>query len=263
MLIATENKRQMRAHVLERAPLSGPGAPLQAAMILAALLLGLLLDAQGSMVSQLLASAMVWALLLWLLSRQTRAWRLTLVACTAFALLAEIVFSLGFGLYDYRFHNVPPYVPPGHTLLFMLGLAASRQVPDTAVKPLALLIATGGLLLTLTEISSLDGLMLAAFLFAWALGHQRKTYVLMVLMALILELLGTSFGNWRWSPQVPALGLTAHNPPLLAGACYALYDMAVMGGSRVVHRLMGDAPPASACSEEPRSAAHSGREIAN
>lgn len=99
-------------------------------LIAAALLLGLALDACAGIGGQIATSLLAWAFLMFLVRRETPAWRVTLVAATAFACLAEIFFSLILGWYDYRFFNVPAFVPPGHVLLFMLGTSLARKVPD-------------------------------------------------------------------------------------------------------------------------------------
>lgn len=242
MSTAQDSRLALRTHILELAPLQGRRGTAQAASIVAVIVIGSLIDAAGTPAAQLLASLLAWGLLLWLLWLQTPAWRFTLIVATLFALLAEMLFSLGFGLWDYRFHNVPPYVPPGHTLLFMLGLRLTRSLPDASVPTLVSGIFIGGIALTLSGISTFDGLMAALFVPVLLLGRQRKTYALMVLLSLALELLGTALGNWRWSPIVPGLGLSAHNPPLLAGVGYALFDIGVMALSRRVHRYQGDVP---------------------
>lgn len=50
----------------------------------------------------------------------------------------------------------------------------------------------------------------------------------MFVLALAMEIYGTLLGNWRWSTDVPWIGLTALNPPLAAGAFYCVLDLLVV-----------------------------------
>ncbi|WP_428311256.1 hypothetical protein [Hydrocarboniphaga sp.] len=226
----------LRAQVLATAPLSGPDWVRDAASIVLVIGSCLALDSLGLLWTQVLAGVLAWALLLLLLHRQTPAWRLTLVIATAFALLAEALFSLGWGLYEYRLQNIPAYVPPAHTLLFMLGAGVARRVPQRVITPLLLAFAAGAMLLTLSAISSFDGLLLAILLLVVRYGRQRRIYVMMLLIALALELVGTSVGAWAWLPHAPGLALSLHSPPLLAGVFYSLFDVYIMASARHLHR---------------------------
>lgn len=232
----------LRAHVLARAPLCAPGSGRYAVPVAGVLLGGLVLDAAYGMPGQIVASVLVWALLLWLLARATPAWRLTLVLATAFALAAELFFSLALGWYDYQFGNVPAFVPPGHVLLFMLGPSLARRLPPAIVIAVPLLAGAWALVATLTGIGPFDAVLCAVFLLAYRYGRSRPTYALMLVLALVLELWGTGLGNWIWRPSVPGLGLATTNPPLLAGTFYALFDMYVMLSARACHRRLGDVP---------------------
>ena len=123
----------LRRHVLARAPLCAPGDGPVLGLVFVTLFGALALDAAFGMTGQALGSLAVWALLLVLLARMTPAWRRTLVIATAFALAAELFFSLVLGWYDYQFLNVPAFVPPGHVLLFLLGPALACRLPQWLV----------------------------------------------------------------------------------------------------------------------------------
>jgi len=60
------------------------------------------------------------------------------------------------------------------------------------------------------------------------LSPARKLYATMFVLSLAMELYGTWIGNWRWSAQVPWLGLTADNPPIAAGAFYCVLDLLIV-----------------------------------
>lgn len=233
----------LRRHVLARAPLCAPGQAAGRVLVFVTLFGALALDAVFGMIGQIVGSLAVWALLLWLLARATPAWRRTLVVATAFALAAELFFSLVLGWYDYQFLNVPAFVPPGHVLLFLLGPALASRLPAWLVVAVPLAAAGWALWASLTGLGPFDGLLCAVFLLAYRFGRSRPTYALMLLLALALELWGTGLGNWRWQPVVPGLELATLNPPLLAGTFYALFDMYVMLSARAFHRRFGDLPP--------------------
>ena len=50
------------------------------------------------------------------------------------------------GLYSYREAGLPLFVPPGHVLLYMLGLALAERMPSSPVRPIGAVaaIAAGG-----------------------------------------------------------------------------------------------------------------------
>ncbi len=242
----------LRRHVLARAPLCAPGDGPVLGLVFVTLFGALALDAAFGMTGQVLGSLAVWALLLVLLARMTPAWRRTLVIATAFALAAELFFSLVLGWYDYQFLNVPAFVPPGHVLLFLLGPALACRLPQWLVIAVPLAAGAWALWASLTGIGPFDGLLCAVFLLAYRFGRSRPTYALMLLLALALELWGTGLGNWRWQPVVPGLGLATVNPPLLAGTFYALFDMYVMLSARACHRHFGDLPGAAQPGERSR-----------
>ncbi len=45
---------------------------------------------------------------------------------------------------------------------------------------------------------------------------------------ILLEWLGTAIGNWRWSAEVPFVGLHSANPPAGVGILYILLDLIVV-----------------------------------
>ncbi|HXB03999.1 MAG TPA: hypothetical protein VNY77_03900, partial [Candidatus Angelobacter sp.] len=52
--------------------------------------------------------------------------RLQVWTCVIVATGFEIFGSLVWGVYRYRLHNVPLFVPPGHGLVYLFGLLAAR-----------------------------------------------------------------------------------------------------------------------------------------
>lgn len=237
------NQSHLRAHVHSTAPLQGQYAWLQALIIVLTLALGLVIDKLGGIAGQIIVSVIVWSLLIYLLSKQTPAWRTTLVFAMLLVFVVEMFLSLALGWYDYQFFNIPPFVPPGHILLFMLGPTLARKLPDIATAIMPIVVAVYGTFAALSGWSTFDSALAIVFLIAYRYGSSRKTYAIMILLALALELWGTWLGNWTWRPVTPfTFGLTTQNPPLLAGALYACFDMCVMVIGRAVHRHQFDVP---------------------
>lgn len=159
--------------------------------------------------------------------------RRTLVGCLLLATLGEAALALGLGLYRYRQGGLPLFVPPGHVLVFVAGLRlartrlarwAPRGVVAVAVPALAFRLAQG------TDALSLP--LLALLLLCLWRGPAPRLYAVMFVLALLLELWGTGLQAWRWAPALP-FGLRSANPPLAAGAFYALLDLLTLAADRL------------------------------
>lgn len=199
----------------------------RAAIIVATIAIGLVVDRLAGFPGQVAVSLAVWALTLWLVLRVGPALGRRLVACIWISALGEMVASLAWGLYDYQFGNIPPFVPPGHALLYLLGLIIAARVGERAAwlvlagaaVPVAVLALSGHDLLSLPLYA-----LFAAFV---VFGRQRRLYATMFVIALVLELCGTALGNWSWRPVVPGTGLPTLNPPIAAGVFYCALDWLV------------------------------------
>lgn len=197
--------------------------------IVAVIIGGLALEATFGASGQHAASAWAWLLWGWLYRVGGQAERRSLVLCTLIAGSGEAVLALVWGLYDYRFGNLPLYVPPGHALLMTLGLlalrtrAASRAVPMVCVAGAAWAVACLAL-----DQDALGVALFALFAACMLVGRDRPLYAVMFALALAMELYGTAVGAWTWRAQVPGTGLSAANPPFAAGAFYAVLDLLVL-----------------------------------
>ncbi len=198
------------------------------ALIVATIAGGLLVDQHWARYGQAAASAVAWLVFVTLWMRSESRHRPALLACLAFATAGEIFLSRVWGLYDYRLGNIPLFVPPGHVLLFFLGLSIASRLPDrgewwiaAAALPLVAAFAWAGR-------DTLGPLLFALFLACLWLCPSRKLYATMFVLSLAMEICGTWIGNWAWSPRVPWLGLTADNPPIAAGAFYCVLDLLVV-----------------------------------
>src|SRR4051794_31569650 len=97
------------------------------AAVLAWIPLVLVLDRGASMTQQRLLGVGTWLLLLALLWRESPRTRAQVAVVVAFATLVEYCFAGWLGVYVYRLHDVPWFVPPGHGLVYLGALAIGRS----------------------------------------------------------------------------------------------------------------------------------------
>lgn len=207
-------------------------------LIVALIVVGLYVDQQFAVWGQPLVSVATWALLIYWMARSGTPARLRLMVCVAFATAGEIFLSLVWGLYDYRLGNIPLFVPPGHALLFALGLTLATRLPDWIVVAVPALAAPLVLWLAFSGSDTLGLLFFSLLLACMAFSRARKLYAVMFVLALAMEIYGTALGNWRWHAEVPWLGLATLNPPLTAGALYCVLDLLVVGTTPLLQRWL-------------------------
>lgn len=197
-------------------------------LIVATIAIGLAVDSRGGPWGQLAVSVAAWALLarLWLVSGPSQ--RPALLACLVYATAGEVFLSLAWGLYDYRLGNIPLFVPPGHVLLFTLGVRLAARLKDGAEWWIAAAALPVVAALALAGRDTLGPFLYALFLACMALSVSRKLYATMLVLSLAMELWGTWLGNWTWRHEVPWTDLVTANPPLAAGAFYAALDLLVV-----------------------------------
>lgn len=198
------------------------------ALILGTIAAGLVVDQHWARFGQPLVSAVTWMVLVVLWTRSDGHVRPALAACLVFATAGEVFLSLFWGLYEYRLGNIPLFVPPGHVLLFFLGMRIAERIPEHGVWWIAALAAPLVAAFAWNGRDTFGPLLFALFLACLALSPSRRLYATMFVLSLVMELYGTWIGNWMWSASVPGLGLTADNPPLAAGAFYCVLDLLVV-----------------------------------
>lgn len=203
------------------------------AMVPALITAGLAVDRFGGAWGQPLVVVITAAVFLFLFRHATGDVRRMMVLCLVFASIGEVLLSLVWRVYDYRLDNLPLYVPPGHVLLFLLGIALSPHVSPRAVR-----IVTGASVLiaawlAFTGKDTLSVVLVTVFVASVVFGRDRKLYATMFVLALAMELYGTWLGTWAWNAQVGATGLVTLNPPFAAGAFYCALDVLVMLSSRI------------------------------
>jgi len=196
-------------------------------LILVTFLFGLFIDHHAGLTGQLALSVCAWGLFFWLLRTSPREWRPSFYACLIWATAGEIFLSLVWGLYTYRLENIPFFIPPGHALLFYLGLVLAPRVPRAFV---ALVPAAAVVYAAFAWVNDFDTIsipLIALFIVCMLQTEGRRLYAVMFVASLTLEVYGTWIGNWVWHPDVPYLGLNSTNPPLAAGAFYCALDVLV------------------------------------
>jgi len=153
------------------------------------------------------------------------------------ATCVELFLSLVWGLYQYRWGNVPLFVPAGHGLLYLFALRATRTPlmidRGRTVKYVALACATlwafGGLSVAPLFLGRVD-VFGALFLPIFVVLMRRPralVYAATFFIAVELELVGTGFGNWAWATAAPVIHLPAGNPPSVIAGGYCVLDAVV------------------------------------
>ena len=189
--------------------------------------LGLALDRFGGQLGQPFVDLWVALLFGWMLWKQAGMQRGAMLACLAIATLGECVLALAWGLYDYRLGNLPLFVPPGHVLLFWLGMYLADRLPEALLArvPVVAGLAVGASVAFRHDMLSAP--LFAIYLVCWRFGPAPRLYSTMFVLALAMEFWGTGLGNWAWRGTVPLLGWPSTNPPLAAGAFYCVLDLLV------------------------------------
>ena len=203
-------------------------SPAPAWTIVALIMIGLLVDQHVPVWGQHAVSIVTWAMLLFWLAHSTPDTRTSMILCVAYATAGEIFLSLGWGLYEYRLHNIPLFVPPAHALVFVLGIAISKRMPDSIIWAVPLAAAPPVIALAWIGADTMGLILYTLLLLCMIFSRGRKLYAVMFMLSLGLEIYGTAIGNWFWLHDVPVTGWTTLNPPLAAGTFYCMLDMLVV-----------------------------------
>jgi hypothetical protein len=195
--------------------------------------LALALDSAGGGVGvQGMIGAASWVALALALWHAPRELRVPVLAMVVVATACECLGSLVWGAYQYRYHNLPAYVPPGHGLFYLAALRIAL-LPKVQRHGRALLLTVGlcsagwamyGLLARprVDVVGALCWVILVYFL-----RRGRDPLLLAVTFSLTmgLEFYGTALGVWHWAPVLPGTSLTAANPPSAIAAGYCGLDL--------------------------------------
>jgi hypothetical protein len=208
----------------------------------------LALDTQASYPEQLVLGAVTCVVLLAALVPLAPLARAQALGVVAFATVGEVTGSLVWGVYRYRLHNLPLFIPPAHGLVYLSGLALAAWARPRVLVWCAGVGAVAWGLLGLGVLPRLD--VAGAFgvpllcLFLWR-SRSRSVYAAVFLVVAALELYGTSIGTWRWARELPGLGIPDGNPPSGVASGYVWFDvMAMLVAPWLVHCARAAMEPA-------------------
>jgi hypothetical protein len=198
-------------------------------------LLVLAIDAGASLALQRLLGAGTWVLLGLMLRRETRATRIQVGIVVVFASVIEYVFAGWLGVYVYRLHNVPAFVPPGHGLVYLAALALGRSAfahrhARTVISSTVALCGTWvvwGLLFS-ERTDVLGALWFGCLLVFMRRGRTPLVYCGAFVVTSYLELYGTGIGAWQWQAHDPTGLLGIGNPPSGIAGGYCFFDAAAL-----------------------------------
>jgi len=214
---------------------------LAGAAYLAALLA---LDHGATYPEQLTLGVLTWGVLIAALVRVPAERRAQALGVVLFATVGEVTGSLIWGVYTYRLHNLPLFVPPAHGLVYLTGLALATALARRArllVGAAAVAAATWGLLgLTILPRRDVAGAVGVPLLlvFLWR-GRNRSIYAAVFLVVASLELYGTALGTWRWARELPGLGIPDGNPPSGVASGYVWFDVMALLTAPLALALLG------------------------
>jgi hypothetical protein len=171
--------------------------------------------------------------------------RIQVWTCVVVATGFEIFGSLIWGLYVYRLHNVPLFVPPGHGAVYLFGLMAARTpVVLQYGRRVAYVILAGAstwALAGLTVLPLITGRFdlqgaLCLPVFAWfVLKSPRWPLFAAIFIATgELEIFGTLLRNWYWLPVAPWTHIPSGNPPSVIAGGYCIIDASVVLAMRSI-----------------------------
>jgi hypothetical protein len=188
----------------------------------------LAVDTQVGWGVQVALGGVTWLVLLAALRPLAPLARAQALGVVVFATVGEVTGSLVWGVYSYRLHNLPLFIPPAHGLVYLSGLAVASLVPARRLVAVAAAGAVGWGLAGLTVLPHLDvagaiGVPLLC-VFLWR-SRFRAVYAGVFLVVAALELYGTSIGTWRWAAELPGLGIPDGNPPSGVASGYVWFDV--------------------------------------
>jgi hypothetical protein len=203
----------------------------------------LAVDRHATYPGQLGLGVLTCIVLLLALTRVSPERRAQALGVVAFATLGEVTGSLIWGVYSYRLHNLPLFVPPAHGLVYLTGLALASSLHRhaRALVVLAAVASTTWGVLGLLVLPRRDvaGALLVPLLllFLWR-GRNRVIYAGVFLVVAALELYGTAIGTWQWARELPGTGIPDGNPPSGVASGYVWFDVMALLTAPLALRLV-------------------------
>ena len=188
----------------------------------------LAVDTQVGWGGQVALGGVTWLVLLAALRPLPALARAQALGVVCFATVGEVTGSLVWGVYHYRLHNLPLFIPPAHGLVYLSGVALAGIVPSRRLVAVA---ATGAAVWGIAGLTVLPRLDLAGafgvpllLAFLWR-SRARAAYAGVFVVVSALELYGTSIGTWRWAAHLPGTGIVDGNPPSGVASGYVWFDV--------------------------------------
>ena len=198
-----------------------------------------------------------WILLIGLLWGEKRGSRAQVIVVILAATLLEYSASPGLGVYTYRLHNVPMYVPPGHGLVYLAALCIGRSVLAERYRRefiVGVIVVCGAWAfwgLALAPRRDVLGAIMYLFLLRFLIrGRQPLVYAGAFIVTSYLELVGTNLGAWAWATHGPSGIIPQGNPPsgMAGGYCFldaaglALAPLLLIGWDRLPRGIFWRSP---------------------
>lgn len=152
-----------------------------------------------------------------------------MVVMVVLSYIGELIFCKLLGMYSYRTSMIPLYVPVGHAIVYASGYILAHST--FAIKwnaRLRVVFAIGFIALFLSAGLLFNDVFTLIFGVVFFLLLRRKRwenmYYFIAVCVIIIELIGTYFKCWTWSPRIFGYLSTA-NPPMGAVFFYAGGDV--------------------------------------
>lgn len=193
---------------------------------------GLWVEGRSDVVEQMALGVLTAGVLAGLLAVHPPRVRATTILVVCIATCGEVVASVVWGLYDYRLDNLPSFVPPGHGLVYLGGLALAditRTRGDWLVGSATAAVIGWGLAgVTVLPVTDVSGALGCTVLALTLIATRSPVYAGVFVVVGLLELYGTALGTWSWDAVVPGLGIPQGNPPSGAASGYVLFEVAAI-----------------------------------
>lgn len=196
---------------------------------------------------QYVLGALTFAVLFLASLKLPREQRMQVWVCVVVATGFEIIGSLVWGVYRYRMHNLPLFVPPGHGIVYLFGLLAAQlpmvQQHGRRVAYAVLGAAATWALLGVTALPAVTGRVdiqgaLCLPVFAYFLLRSPRWPLFAAIFVIVseLEICGTSFGDWTWMAVAPRTHIPSGNPPSVIAGGYCVIDGSVLAVMWLAYR---------------------------
>jgi hypothetical protein len=217
--------------------------PVVAALAVPALVVVVLaIDRNVGLGGQLVLGVIAFALLALACRWVDRRTRVQVAVLVVVATCGEVLASLVWGLYTYRLDNIPLFVPPGHGLVYLGGLAVVRAFAgrERVLVGAALGAVVAWAVAGLTVLPRMDvggAICAAGFAYVLLTRSRATVYAGVFLVVGFLEIYGTAVGTWLWAETIPTLGVPNGNPPSGAAIGYVVLEATAIRVAAGVSRV--------------------------